>query len=108
MKRRTWLTLAAALFAVLALAGIGTAAWASVAGGNTGGSTLASVPEQSKTQDQPFDCSKIEQYGIDKQMNIHAGQILAQCGKAGVANPNPAPAKSAAGSIASRLLSPFA
>src|SRR5439155_26686181 len=27
----------------------------------------------------PFDCSQIERFGIDKQMNLRAAQILANC-----------------------------
>src|SRR6476646_6855288 len=44
----------------------------------------ASPPAQSSAQkDAPFSCAQIAALGIDKQMNMHAAQLLAQCGKAG-------------------------
>src|SRR5207253_1579014 len=30
-------------------------------------------------KEQPFNCADIKKYGIDKQMNIHAQQIMAAC-----------------------------
>src|SRR5438105_2025809 len=60
---------------------------AALPGGLAAGSPLPAA--QSASPDQPFDCSRIRELGIDRQMNLHADQILAACsGKAGPVSGN--------------------
>src|SRR2546425_1265254 len=56
---------------------------------------------------QPFDCSRIEEWGIDKMTNMRAYQILAECGRvkpAGAVVPRPGAVTQP---IADALISPL-
>jgi hypothetical protein len=50
--------------------------------GVTGAPAAVSSAAQPAAKDQPFDCSRIKEMGLDKQMNLRAAEILAQCGYA--------------------------
>src|SRR5438105_4802261 len=69
------------ILAALLLAGIGLTASSAFA------SLPAALPSSSANSltapgpQTPFDCSQIEKLGIDRQMNAHADQIMAQCGR---------------------------
>jgi N-acetylneuraminic acid mutarotase len=81
MNRRTWLLIAAALFAISALTALGTVANASLpTDPGSVAQSLVVAPEQ-QSKDEPFDCSQIDAKNINKQMNLRAAQIMADCGR---------------------------
>src|SRR5438552_15163730 len=43
------------------------------------GASTQSAQSAGTQREQPFDCARIQQLGIDKQMNFHASEILAAC-----------------------------
>jgi hypothetical protein len=67
-NRRTLLVLALATLMVTALGAWGSGAFAAIPSG-AGVSTASQVQDVTSNLPQPFDCSKIEELGIDKRMS---------------------------------------
>jgi hypothetical protein len=58
------------------------------------------------TGPQPFDCSRIEEWGIDKMTNMRAYEILVQCGRVKPGGPTVPRAGAATRPIAGGYLPP--
>ncbi|HUS16626.1 MAG TPA: hypothetical protein VM536_16650, partial [Chloroflexia bacterium] len=91
MKKVAWRYWAAALVALLAIAGVGGAANAARPG------SITAPPPPAVKAEAPFDCSLIEKLGIDRQLNLRAAGIMQQCGRV----PGGQPATGGAGSVTS-------
>src|SRR4029077_19294949 len=52
----------------------------------------------------PFDCSRIQELGIDKQVNIRARAIMIACGEAGEGQPTTSPLRWLSGAVKKLLM----
>ena len=85
--RRNWLSIAAALVAVLTLVGMAGAVNAAFPAPQSGAGAPIAAPSGGDKGVETFDCSLITAKGIDRQMNLHAAAILAACGKLDPSSP---------------------
>jgi hypothetical protein len=63
---------------------VGTSAYGAISSSASNFHASGPAPAQQPptSGNHPFDCSQIDKFGIDRQTNIRASQILAQCGRA--------------------------
>ncbi len=104
MNRHTWRFWAAALIALLALAGIATGANAAFPGAPA--ASPATDKQAPSTKPEQIDCSQIAALGIDRQMNMHASEILARCADQKTNPPGGQITTNSAGSTLASALSP--
>ena len=95
-NRKRWAYIVALLAMMLAL-------FASAVSARDAGSVAATPSDspsaQSAQKDAAFNCSQAAALSLDKQMNNHAAQLLAQCGK--TSKEAPAPSNPSTGSTGS-------
>jgi hypothetical protein len=90
VNRFTWLLIAAALFAIPSLTAIGPVANASLPTDPVSAPHSFVVTPEQQSKVETFDCSQIEAKNINKQMNLHATQIMEDCGRSQGAIPQQA------------------